>query len=90
MIMFFADWCGYCQRAKDLWMKFRKVGGKKYIIAAVDTEKHKGLTRRFNVRSFPSIFIVDTDGKLIPYQGQRDFFDLVLEMCKSVKDHALC
>ena len=58
LVMFYAPWCGHCKRAKPQFVsaaaKMKKTGipGK---LAAVDCTKETELSKRFEVRGFPTI-----------------------------------
>jgi len=58
LVMFYAPWCGHCKRAKPHFilaaaeLKHKGIPGR---IAAVDCTLEKELTKRFEVRGFPSI-----------------------------------
>jgi len=58
LVMFYAPWCGHCKRAKPQFvsaaaaMASQGMGGK---LAAVDCTKHHQLSKRFDVKGFPTI-----------------------------------
>lgn len=79
LILFFANWCGHCQRLKPTWEKLEtKINGNgNYLLVAIDIEKEPEITRWANVNGFPSIFHFDKQGKLREYQGSRSEEDLL-------------
>merc|ERR1719186_1477925 len=58
LVMFYAPWCGHCKRAKPHFvsaaakMEEQGMSGK---LAAVDCTIHQQLSKRFEVKGFPSI-----------------------------------
>ena len=58
LIMFYAPWCGHCKRAKPHFvsaaakMASQGMSGK---LAAVDCTIHQQLSKKFEVKGFPSI-----------------------------------
>jgi len=58
LIMFYAPWCGHCKRAKPHFvtaaakMVAQGIQGK---LAAVDCTKHQQISKRFDVKGFPTI-----------------------------------
>jgi len=58
LVMFYAPWCGHCKRAKPHFvtaaakMASRGIAGK---LAAVDCTKHQQISKRFEVKGFPTI-----------------------------------
>ena len=74
---FFADWCGYCQRAKPHFKKFMEqnngkvLGSNKVNIEMVDltnsdTEANKAIMDKYNIEGFPTILLIK-DGQNIAY-----------------------
>jgi protein disulfide-isomerase-like protein len=58
LVMFYAPWCGHCKRAKPHFvtaaakMAAQRIPGK---LAAVDCTKHQQVSKRFEVKGFPTI-----------------------------------
>lgn len=65
----YAKWCGPCKLLKRTTFKDEEVGtyfNANFINIAVDGETKEGkeLLRKYNVRSYPSLLIVDGDGEV--------------------------
>ena len=41
------------------------------MVAKIDAIANEGLTKRFEVKGFPTIFMI-SEGKLYPFSGERD------------------
>lgn len=74
---FYADWCGYCQKAKPHFTKFmnanngKVLGGNKVSIEMVDlsdsnTPANQEIMNKYNIQGFPTILLIK-NGKNIPY-----------------------
>jgi thiol-disulfide isomerase/thioredoxin len=79
LLLFFADWCGHCQRLKPIWENVeRNVNGNgKGLLVAINIEREPEITKWANVNGFPSIFHFDKQGRLREYQGSRSEEDLL-------------
>ena len=58
LVMFYAPWCGHCKRAKPHFVSASakmKEQGVKGRLAAVDCTVHQKLSKRFEVKGFPTI-----------------------------------
>ena len=75
MIMFSANWCGWCTKMKSGTLQDAKVKQalKDYIILMIDTDKDKNTTKKFGVRSLPSFVITNSkEEKLKSGTGYKD------------------
>ncbi len=66
---FYATWCGPCKKLKRTTFKDEEVGtyfNANFINIAVDGETKEGrqLMRKYNIRSYPSLLIVDSSGEV--------------------------
>ena len=75
LVMFYAPWCGHCKRAKPHFvsaaakMKSDGVSGR---LAAVDCTIHQKLSKRFEVKGFPTIkYFMAGDNNVVDYNGER-------------------
>jgi len=73
-IVFYAPWCGFCQRMveylSDLAIQFRYI----FPIGVINCENslNGALCNQFKITGFPTIFHKTPDGVFKPYEGHRD------------------
>ena len=84
-VMYYADWCGYCQKAKPEFQKLmedsdiNKMGVNPRM---VDAEQNEAAAKADGVQGFPR-FILKKNGKNIPYDGGYTYSEFV----KFLKDN---
>lgn len=62
-VMFYADWCGHCKRAKPVYSEISKMVCCQFSTSAVDCVKQKELTETMKIKGYPT-FLQFEDGKL--------------------------
>ncbi|ARF08830.1 thioredoxin [Catovirus CTV1] len=88
--LFFADWCGHCQRFKPEWEKFKEYiksnqladdKGKPVTIDTIDfpdnDEGSKMEMETEQVQGFPTIIIYKDNSERKIYEDKRDFDSLL-------------
>lgn len=65
----YATWCGPCKKLKKTTFKDEKVGdyfNANFVNIAIDGETREGreLLRTYNIRSYPSLLILDSHGNI--------------------------
>jgi thiol-disulfide isomerase/thioredoxin len=76
LYIFYADWCGYCQRAKGDFEKVAKqlaskeINGKKIEVRMVNGDKEPEITKDFDVKGYPTVILVK-DSRRYTYEGSR-------------------
>lgn len=92
IIMFKADWCGFCKRAKPEFEQSAKLLKGMFTFYIVDADKSPELIKRYDIQGFPTIKFVDNDGKIYKdYSGDRNvqsFLDTICleaSVCKKYK-----
>jgi len=79
----YATWCGPCKKLKSRTFSNKEVGdfyNQHFINVSLDGEKGQGplLSNEFNLRSYPSLFYIDENGKLVQLiSGYQDSNDLI-------------
>lgn len=69
-----ASWCGYCKKLKRNAFSDKQVGSyfnEHFINISIDAEKGEGPTvaQQYNVQGYPTLFVIDKDGKVILYSS---------------------
>jgi thiol-disulfide isomerase/thioredoxin len=70
LLMFAADWCGHCKRAKPLFKeagkqlreKAQKEGKEPVKFGLIDADRYKSLAARFGVNGFPTFWHITANG----------------------------
>lgn len=77
-----ADWCGHCKKAAPEFQRLAAgplalSGGRSATVKILDADADKEEMKKYNVRGFPSILIIN-GSDTIEYPGERTY-DGVLE-----------
>ena len=97
-----SDWCGWCKRLDaEVFAKPEFLAGatNKFVLVMVDSpndtsilsenarKANPGLVKKYNVRGFPTVLILDSDGKVLDKTGyMRGGPDAYLEMLGKMLD----
>jgi len=66
-LVFYAPWCGHCRRLDPALQSL----AASHHVAKCDGTEHRVLAQRFNVRGFPSLFLIKNRGDVYAYEGDR-------------------
>ena len=84
LVDFWAEWCAPCRTLKPLLEKLAAEYGGRFLLAKVDSDKHKNIAQRYGVRSIPSVkaFVngemVDEFTGALPESQLRAFLDRLI------------
>ncbi len=90
IVFFYTDWCGYCQRFAPTFDKITKSSKmkKNFAVAFVNCEKEENhkLMEEYGVQGFPTVFVIDQNGKKTQLENNTFFDDDSVEV---VSENAL-
>jgi len=74
--MYYADWCGHCQRTKPEFAKLGStmtIGEKLVKIVSVNADKDPEALKGKEIRGYPTIHLYGPKGNLVQeYSGERN------------------
>jgi thiol-disulfide isomerase/thioredoxin len=76
VILFKAEWCGWCKKFQPTWEKLEKFYSSKYNFTTYDADKNTKEVEKYEVDGFPSIKF-EYKGKVVPYEGDRSESHLI-------------
>jgi protein disulfide-isomerase A6 len=77
LVLFYAPWCGHCQRAKPEVVAAAEAMQGRVRIGAVDCTKEQALCNARGVRGYPSFFFYAPGQDEEEYQGGRDAASMI-------------
>src|SRR5579872_1438857 len=86
------SWCGHCVQTKPQIEKVAETYGMQFPVFHIDGEKsdNKILLNLLKVQGFPTIFLVNKNGELKLYSGNRNAKDISQEICKVSHNKKTC
>lgn len=67
-----APWCGYCLRLSEQVRQARQsTQMPSYYVVGDGDDLSKQLSRAMGVQGYPTIYVIERDGKLTTYEGDR-------------------
>lgn len=74
VILFYANWCGYCQQVKPIWRKLENEFPG--YVTSIDGDLRPSVKDAFDVNGFPTIIYapngIDDPSGAVVYEGARD------------------
>lgn len=72
--MFGVDWCPHCTSAKPEFLALgstKTIGGKSVEMRFVNPENEPEAAEGFEIEGYPTLYLVQSSGQKVKYQGQR-------------------
>lgn len=77
MALFYTNWCPHCTKFKPTWndikeeLNNKKIGKYNVKFESVDCEVNPDLGKQYDVRGYPTIKLLTSDGKSVEYDSDR-------------------
>ena len=82
LLLVHMEGCGHCEKLMPEWDKFTKMNNTSITTKAVEKDDDRALVKRYGVEGFPTILLLDSNGKkLDTYNGPRNAQGL-LDYCQ--------
>lgn len=86
IICFVAHWCGHCIALEPEFAKAANILGESMPFYFFDCVKYQDFARNIGISSFPTIFVIDRQGKINKkYTGGRTSQDFLNFACKETR-----
>jgi protein disulfide-isomerase-like protein len=69
MIMFYAPWCGHCQKLHPTWEQVAQELRGAVNVAALDAIDNEQAAQRFEIKGFPTIYYLHHQGYMFEYDS---------------------
>jgi thiol-disulfide isomerase/thioredoxin len=92
VMLFHANWCGHCKEFMPVWKEFKdhivkdKDNYSGIKTSDFESEKNPSEMKKYNIKGFPTIKIVDKKGNINDYKGERSKDGLLNELNKKYLD----
>lgn len=72
LLLLHMEGCGHCEKLMPEWDKFAETNNTSIVTKSVEKDDDRALVKRYGVEGFPTILLLDSNGKkLDTYGGPR-------------------
>lgn len=72
LLLLHMEGCGHCKKLMPAWDKFAETNNTSIVTKSVEKDDDRALVKRYGVEGFPTILLLDSNGKkLDTYSGPR-------------------
>ena len=83
IIKFYAPWCPHCvEMTKPLKFLAKELKKYSFLIGVINTDTNLQLAKTFNISGIPTLYTINTDGKINLYEGNKDIESLLKHICE--------
>ena len=83
IIKFYAPWCPHCvEMTKPLKFLAKELKKYDFLIGVVNTDTNLQLAQTFNISGIPTLYTINTHGKINLYEGNKDIESLLKYICE--------
>ena len=77
LVLFHADWCGYCKKFMPTWNKAQStLQSSDVVLKDFEADADKEVMKENGVSSYPTLKMFKKNGEVIEYEGDRSLEDL--------------
>lgn len=83
LVLYYAPWCGYCQKIKPVWDELEEkfddkiMAGEMVKIDKINGDEEKETVQALSIDGYPTIVLHKSDGDMVKYGGDRTLNSLV-------------
>jgi thiol-disulfide isomerase/thioredoxin len=79
LMLFKAEWCGYCKTFLPVWNSLKKMDNfkSKFNFITYDSDEHKNEFEQYKVNEYPTLIIKKDEKNFDEYSGPREMEHMI-------------